>query len=119
MPHKQEPIEQITNDISSGLIILVESSKERYMETITKIIKSLTDKGYIAVIFSIAVPTSDLMKLLKQHGINISRMFFIDSLSRAKEKGEKVILISSLSDLTAITAAFDTICSNLEKENKK
>lgn len=115
---KQESIEQqIAKDVSSGLILLIECPKQKYLKIVPKIIKALTDKGYFAVILSIPTPTPDLMKLFKQHGINVSHIFFIDSLSRAKEKEDRIILISSLSDLTAIAAAFETICSNLEKEN--
>ena len=115
---KQESADnEIAKDVSSGLIIMIECSKDAYLKVAAKVIKGLTDKGYFAVVLSTATPTSDLMKSLKQHNTDISHIFFIDSLSRAKEKGERIILISSLSDLTAIAAAFDTVCSSLEKEN--
>ena len=119
MPHtKQESADkEIIKDVSSGLIIMIECSKEAYLKMAAKVIKDLTDKGYSAVVLSTATPTAELKKTLKQHNTNISRIFFIDSLSRAKEKGERIILVSSLSDLTAIAAAFDTVSSSLEKEN--
>ncbi|MDD4300318.1 MAG: hypothetical protein PHO78_06665 [Methanomicrobium sp.] len=75
-------IDEILADNSNGQIVLTTASAERLSDANYEIIKSTAARGYRTIVITINNPSPLLKDLYRSKGIDISKIYFIDSITK-------------------------------------
>ena len=97
---------EIGNALSNNLAVLSVFRKEYYNESIFEVLRNLSDKRVCYVTLNKTATT--LQNAFKMRGIDTSKIFFIDAVSRGignRAEQENVLKISSPAALTEISIA--------------
>jgi len=109
-------------ELPDGFIALVLSDAEKLMNTNVSVLKVLTKKDNFGLYITVNQPYKRLVQILNERGVDTSRMFFIDCISRmagGKSKREKnVLFIASPSGLTEIGIAVSQVIESFPDKKK-
>ena len=95
-----------------GSIVMMELPTDAYFESNVESVKLLTGKGFGGVYISFQRPFKNISSLLKQRGINLNNLIFIDAATavggEAQESGGKRVHISPDVDIDELVRAIYT-----------
>ena len=101
---------------------MIELPVESYFEANIASIKLLTSNGFDGVYISSHRPFKNIYSLLKQNGININKLLFIDVATafggEMQEKNPRCIHISPAIDIDELIRAIHTSVSKLKGEKR-
>jgi hypothetical protein len=106
---KQTLIEEALKKLPAGWIVLLETNAEKALEVSLAAVKALTDQDYHAIIISANRPYLNLSRLYTASGIDASKIFVIDCISKTQtpllETSANVTYLDGVSYLTDISIA--------------
>ena len=105
-----------------GSIVMMELPTDAYFESNISSIKLLASKGFGGVYISFQRPFKNISSLLKQRGINLNNLIFIDAATavggEAQESGGKCVHISPDIDIDELVRAIYTSLPKLKSKKK-
>ncbi len=105
-------IRELVRKGDNGVVLVVVDSYE-YSKANVRILKELVDAGLEGVYVTVNLPYSSLKKRLLEEGVDVSRIFFIDMITRASGvpagQEEDCIFISNPSGLTDLGIALSEV----------
>ena len=113
----QEELQKLPDDS----IVFLETTDDKLFEMGLFSIKRLSDKNYSGIIVTANRPYSNLVNLYKKNGIDVSKLFFLDCISKnlnGHVKADNVIFIENLSALTDISLSINERINNGLGNNK-
>jgi KaiC/GvpD/RAD55 family RecA-like ATPase len=100
----------------------MELPAEQYFEANVSSVKTLTGNGFEGVYVSFQRPFNNISSLLKQQGININKLFFVDVATafggELQEKSLRCIHISQSIDIDELVRAIYTSLDGLKGKKK-
>lgn len=116
-------IEKELKGFANGKVLLVLVKFKDYATTSLILIKYLTEKmNKYGIYITVNRPFNNLVDILKKNGIDISKLFFIDCITKKaggkSERKENCLFISSPSSLTDLGIAIDEAINSLKGTNK-
>jgi len=112
-------LDKILTVDDAGLIVLAETSAEGLQECTSGLVRKVTEEGYNAIVVTTNNPSPLLMKEYVKSGIDIEKVYFIDSITRyalgsmPKEKYENIAFINQPGNLTDIGIELNKALSGL------
>jgi hypothetical protein len=102
-------------------IFLVLSPSRQYCDNIARLLKEIQEKKYRTVLISVNQPSAHLAGLLRNAGIDDSRIFFIDAITRyaggpVPAPAGNCRYVGKPGDLTAMSIAVTETLKNLSGE---
>ena len=104
------------NNLGEGAIVLIETTAEKILEVNLAAVKWLSEKKYIQIILSTSRPCTNLLKLYKENGIDISKLTIVCTQCQEKNSNN-VIHIQGNSSLTEIALSLNK-CMERIKDKK-
>lgn len=101
-------VDDILEICDEGNILITETSAEELKKYTTELVRKVTGKGYYTIIITMNNPSSLLMNSFKRSGIDIEKVYFIDSITRyalgsmPEDEYENIHFISQPGNLTGI-----------------
>ena len=101
-------IDEILAGGDAGLVVLAETSAEVFQDCTPDLVRKLTEKEYNVVIITINNPSTILKKSYIKSGIDVEKVFFIDSITKyalgglPEDKDESMYFINQPGSLTDI-----------------
>ena len=110
------------NRHKKGAVIMMELPEDAYFEANIATVKLLTSKGFEGVYVSFHRPFISISSLLKQMGVNINNLLFIDVATafaqEEQEKNPRCAHISSAIDIDELVRAIYTSLDRLKGKNR-
>lgn len=75
-------VDALLKDFDEGRIVLTSTSAERLGEANYEIVKSVASAGYRTIIITINNPSPLLKDLYRSKGVDISKVYFIDAITK-------------------------------------
>lgn len=112
----QSGFEGLDKDFS----VILSVAKEQYEQTYIHLVKRFVDEGLSCVFVTLNKSSSDLLNELKNSGVNMGRVSFIDAvtsmISGRKVTGKQITYLESPSDLLGVSMSVEKVAKKLEKE---
>ena len=108
-------LEEEYNGIPNDYIVFLETRAENSFEVSTALVKYLSNRNDRGIVVSANRPYTNLVNIYMQNGIDVSRMFILDCLSKAQHAetpADNVVFIENLSALTDISLSLDEHINN-------
>ena len=106
---------QELNNLPSDSIVYIETTPEKTLEVSNAIVKYFSSRNDKGVIVSGNRPYTTLMNLYRNNGIDVSKMFIIDCISKGlngDNETRNVSYVENLSSLTDISLSLDEHINN-------
>ena len=105
-------------EMPEGSIALVETGEEMLGQVGLISIKSLTDSGFSVLLLSASRPYQNLSSIYKAKGVDLSRLYCIDCISKSHDSGvqdsDNVRYLANVSDLTEMLLAINGFLSRMK-----
>ncbi|UCB59140.1 MAG: hypothetical protein JSV67_02235 [Thermoplasmatales archaeon] len=111
-----QKLEEEYNGIPDDYIVFLETRAENSFEVSTALVKYLSNRNDRGIVVSANRPYANLVNVYMENGIDVSRMFILDCLSKsqhAEKPAENVVFIENLSALTDISLSLDENMNNM------
>jgi hypothetical protein len=111
-----EKLKKDLRDIPDDSIVLLEVTPEKAFELGLASVKLLADRKASGIIVSANRPYSNLLSVYTKNGIDVSKMFFLDCISKnqnAEIKADNVVFIENASSLTDISLSINERIKNM------
>ncbi|VVB53641.1 Uncharacterised protein [uncultured archaeon] len=108
------------HNLPEGSIVLIEANGEDATEVNVEVVRFLAGEGYSIILVSAGRPYTNLLRVYNEKKVDVSKIFFIDCLSKHTIKTEdsaNVAFMDDVSDLTSISIAVSEAARTLP--NKK
>ena len=103
----------ITSDIKAGSILLIGTNSGKYFNRVASILKdAINQKGMNCIYVTFNRPYKVLIKMFKKEGVDVSKIFFVDTVTRLSEDvdlEEGCCFVDSPKDLTTISLHIRTV----------
>lgn len=115
-----DSIDEILAGGDAGLVVLAETSAEVIQDCTPDLVRKLTEKEYNVVIITINNPSTILKKSYIKLGIDVGKVFFIDSITKyalggyPADKDENMFFVSHPGNLTDIGIELNKSLGRLE-----
>jgi hypothetical protein len=112
-----EKLEEELDNIPVDYIVLIETTAEKAFEVSVAVAKWLTNMRDSGIIVSANRPYSNLISILNKNGVNLSKLFILDCVSKnlnGEVEADNVLFLENLSSLTDISLS---ISEHLKKVN--
>ncbi len=106
----------LNNKIMSGRVLLFVISNNVYYDSLGEIMKVVPQKFKSICYISLNKPHNILAEAFRRIGIDVSRIFFIDAVSREPASNVKVMLISSPKSLMELDTGIEEIMTGSDAE---
>lgn len=114
----EKSLETAIKKHKTGTVIMMELPAEAYFEANSATVKLLTGKGFEGVYVSFHRPFKSISSMLKQEGVNINKLIFVDVASalggEIQEKTPRCVHISPEIDIDELVRAIYTSLDRLE-----
>jgi len=103
-------LEEELNGIPDDYIILIETTAEKAFEVSNASIKFLEQRNEKGIIVSANRPYANLVNVYEKNGIDVSKMFILDCVSKnlnGHTRADNVFFIENLSSLTDISLSIN------------
>jgi KaiC/GvpD/RAD55 family RecA-like ATPase len=101
--------EEIEKGIGDNKIVLLITPTERHYQELEKVVHVLTKKFSNICYVSLNKPHNAIVKAFRNGGVDVSKLFFIDAVSKQPEKDVRVLLIPSPKSLMELDSSIDEI----------
>jgi hypothetical protein len=101
-----EKLEEELNNIPDDYIVLIETTAEKSFEVSMALAKILTNQRDSGIIVSANRPYSNLVSIYNKNGIDLSKLFILDCVSKnlnGEVEASNVLFLENLSSLTDIS----------------
>lgn len=109
--------------LGNGIVALVQIPTEKHLELNAEALKILLNElNYKCVYIALGKPADELDKLYKSKGVDTSRLFFVDAISKmygiAQKPTKKVVYTSGPLDIDSIAVSVRELLPSLGSEKK-
>jgi len=114
-------LEEELRNIPDDYIVLIETTADKAFEVGMALTKFLADKHDNGIIVSANRPYSNLVSVYKKNGIDLSKMFVLDCVSKnlnGEIEADNVLFLENLSSLTDISLSINERIKNGHGNNK-
>jgi hypothetical protein len=112
---------ELNLSIGSKQIVLALSDSRKFRENTLRLIREIQSEGHNLIIIAVNNPSGYLMDLYEKNGIDTSRLWFIDAITRyAAGKEERTlancVYVNKPGDLTSLSIAVSEILKKRQAE---